>query len=184
MTRRLLNGLAAGVLCLVLAIVAVLWALLGTQAGSRWLLAQVPGLQVDSFAGRLGGAWRADSLLWQQGETRVVLQQVDMAWSPLCLLRLPQRIALEARGAQLEPHFGHCGADEQRDQPHGHAIQAQAVDAFDIGPGELLGFVIVRSTWGDLLASEDAHGLQQQRFMLRQAQLSVQSFDCIHAHIL
>ena len=26
---------------------------LGTQAGSRWVLGQVPGLQIDTFAGRL-----------------------------------------------------------------------------------------------------------------------------------
>ncbi len=45
-------------------------------------------LQVDNFAGRLGGAWQADALIWQQDDMRVELQQLDMAWSPSCLLRL------------------------------------------------------------------------------------------------
>jgi len=107
MTRRLLKGLAAGVLCLVLVVVAVLWTLLGTQAGSRWLLAQVPGLQVDSFTGRLGGAWQADALIWQQGEMRVELQQLDMAWSPSCLLRLTlcvERLHLQQAALNLPPN--------------------------------------------------------------------------------
>ena len=88
MTRRLLKWLAGGLFGLLLLLVAALWTLLGTQGGSRSLLAQVPGLQVDNFAGRLGGAWQADALIWQQDDRRVELQQLDMAWSPSCLLRL------------------------------------------------------------------------------------------------
>lgn len=88
MTRRLLKWLAGGLFALLLLLVAALWTLLGTQGGSRSLLAQVPSLQVDNFAGRLGGAWQADALIWQQDETRVELQQLDMTWSPSCLLRL------------------------------------------------------------------------------------------------
>ena len=37
-----------------------LWSVLGTQAGSRWALGQVPGLSVENFQGRLGGQWSAD----------------------------------------------------------------------------------------------------------------------------
>lgn len=106
MTRRLLKWLAAAVLGLVLLVAVVLWALLGTQGGSRWLLTQVPGLQVDNFQGRLGGAWQADALLWQQGETRVELQQLDMAWSPSCLLRLTlciDRLHLQQAALDLPP---------------------------------------------------------------------------------
>nr|WP_322939724.1 translocation/assembly module TamB domain-containing protein [Pseudomonas sp. s4] len=88
MSRRLLKWLAGGLFGLLLLLVAALWTLLGTQGGSRSLLAQVPGLQVDNFAGRLGGAWQADALIWQQDDRRVELQQLDMAWSPSCLLRL------------------------------------------------------------------------------------------------
>ncbi|XLY90295.1 translocation/assembly module TamB domain-containing protein [Ectopseudomonas mendocina] len=106
MTRRLLKWLAAAVLGLVLLVAAALWALLGTQGGSRWLLTQVTGLQVDNFQGRLGAAWQADALLWQQGETRVELQQLDMAWSPSCLLRLTlciDRLHLQQAALDLPP---------------------------------------------------------------------------------
>ncbi|QHF45618.1 hypothetical protein PspS35_18130 [Pseudomonas sp. S35] len=78
-----------------LAVVAVLaglllalWAVLGTQAGSRWALGQVPGLSVEHFQGRLGGQWSADHLLWQQDSSRVELKAPKFDWSPACLLRM------------------------------------------------------------------------------------------------
>ncbi|MCQ4270285.1 translocation/assembly module TamB [Pseudomonas kuykendallii] len=77
-----------GVLALVLLPVLGLTLLLGSQAGSRWALAQVPGLQVQGFNGRLGGAWRAERLVWTQGERRVELVAPQLDWSPGCLLRL------------------------------------------------------------------------------------------------
>ncbi|UZZ13450.1 translocation/assembly module TamB [Ectopseudomonas mendocina] len=85
---------------------ASLWLLLGSQAGSRWLLQQVPGLQVEGFDGRLGGAWQVEQLIWQQGEMRVELQQLDMAWSPSCLLRLTlciDRLHLQQAALNLPP---------------------------------------------------------------------------------
>ncbi|WP_421555201.1 translocation/assembly module TamB domain-containing protein [Pseudomonas kitaguniensis] len=66
----------------------VLWAVLGTQAGSRWALGQVPGLSVENFQGHLGGRWSADHLLWQQGSSRVELNAPTLEWSPACLLRM------------------------------------------------------------------------------------------------
>ncbi len=76
------------VAALLVSLVLAVALLLGTQAGSRWVLAQVPGVQVQGFAGRLGGAWNADSLVWQQADEQVALSQVRFAWSPACLLTL------------------------------------------------------------------------------------------------
>ncbi|WP_397448320.1 translocation/assembly module TamB domain-containing protein [Pseudomonas sp. NA-150] len=61
---------------------------LGTQAGSRWVLSLVPGLQVQNFEGRLGGEWRADHLLWQQGDDRVEVDAPLWGWSPSCLMQM------------------------------------------------------------------------------------------------
>jgi len=76
----------------VLAILAVLllalWAILGTQAGSRWALGRVPGLSVENFQGHLGGQWSADHLLWAQDGSRVELKAPTLEWSPACLLRM------------------------------------------------------------------------------------------------
>ena len=76
------------VLALVLLVVVSVGVMLGTQTGSRWVLGQVPGLQIDNFAGRLGGQWGADHLLWEQGTSRVEVDRPIFAWSPGCLTRM------------------------------------------------------------------------------------------------
>ena len=89
MKRGLRHGLLSLLgLLLVLVLAISLSLLLGTQAGSRWLLAQVPGVQVDDFTGRLGGSWSAAQLRWQQGENSVQVIAPRLQWSPTCLLRL------------------------------------------------------------------------------------------------
>ena len=75
-------------LALVLLVIVSVGVLVGTQAGSRWALDQVPGLKVDNFAGRLGAQWSADHLLWEQGSSRVEVSRPIFAWSPSCLTRL------------------------------------------------------------------------------------------------
>ena len=62
--------------------------LLGTAGGSRWLLAQVPGVQVEGFQGRLGGRWQAEQLSWTQDENSVLVIQPRLDWSAGCLLRM------------------------------------------------------------------------------------------------
>ena len=73
---------------LVLLIALAVGALLGTTAGSRWVLGKAPGVHVEDFRGRLGGEWQAQRLVWEQDGSRVEIQSPRMAWSPLCLLRM------------------------------------------------------------------------------------------------
>ena len=75
-------------LALVLLVVISVGVIIGTPMGSRWALGQVPGLQVDNFAGRLGGQWSADHVLWEQGTSRVEVSRPIFAWSPACLTRM------------------------------------------------------------------------------------------------
>ncbi|WP_367253927.1 translocation/assembly module TamB domain-containing protein [Pseudomonas sp. stari2] len=86
--KRGLKISALALLSLVLLIVLSVTAVLGTQAGSRWVLGLVPGLSVDNFQGRLGGQWSADHLVWQQDSSRVELNKPIFEWSPLCLTRM------------------------------------------------------------------------------------------------
>ncbi|WP_017737723.1 translocation/assembly module TamB domain-containing protein [Pseudomonas sp. CBZ-4] len=79
-------GLA--VVAILAGLVLALWAVLGTQAGSRWALGRVSGLSVENFQGHLGGRWSADHLLWQQDSSRVELKAPTLDWSPACLLRM------------------------------------------------------------------------------------------------
>ncbi|PZX00767.1 translocation and assembly module TamB [Pseudomonas sp. 478] len=76
------------ILALLMLVVLTVATVLGTAAGSRWALGFVPGLTVGNFQGRLGGQWSADHVLWQQDSSRVELDKVIFAWSPLCLTRM------------------------------------------------------------------------------------------------
>ncbi|WP_434705749.1 translocation/assembly module TamB [Pseudomonas sp. Z1-12] len=113
MTRGVKTTLLAlaGVL---LALVLALGVALGTAFGSRWALGLVPGLSVENFQGRLGGQWSADRLLWQQGDSRVEVDRLIFAWSPLCLVRMTlcieqlkaDQIALRLPASADEPSSG------------------------------------------------------------------------------
>nr|WP_197976534.1 translocation/assembly module TamB domain-containing protein [Pseudomonas sp. CFBP 8770] len=98
--RGLLISLAA-VVGVVLTVILAVSLVLGTQAGSRWALARVPGLTLESFSGRLGGHWQADKLVWQQQATRVEVQALELAWSPACLWRMTLCIDTLHAGAIL-----------------------------------------------------------------------------------
>ena len=105
-----LLALVGGLLAVVLALSVVL----GTAFGSRWALGLVPGLTVENFQGRLGGQWSADHLLWQQGDSRVALDRLIFAWSPLCLMRMTlcigqlkaDQVALQLPASTDEPSSG------------------------------------------------------------------------------
>ncbi|QMV61116.1 translocation/assembly module TamB domain-containing protein [Pseudomonas berkeleyensis] len=172
MTRRLLKGLAIGLLSLALLLGAVLWLVLGTQGGSRWLLAQVPGLQVDNFNGRLGGAWQADTLLWQQDEMRVELQQPDMAWSPSCLLRLTlclDRLHLQQVAVTL-PESGESSAEPLSLPNLKLPLRLQLGD-IQLGELRLDGQTQLSDL--ELVASWNEQGVQLQRLALQRDDLSL-----------
>ncbi|WP_058546841.1 translocation/assembly module TamB domain-containing protein [Pseudomonas fluorescens] len=101
----------AGVL---VAVVLALSVVLGTAFGSRWALGLVPGLTVENFQGRLGGQWSADHVLWQQDASRVEVDRLIFAWSPLCLARMTlcieqlkaDQVALQLPASADEPSSG------------------------------------------------------------------------------
>ena len=109
---RVFKPILLALLGLLLLIVLVSGLLLGTEAGSRWALARVPGLVVTNFQGRLGGNWQADRLVWADGANQVQVQAAQLAWSPLCLLRAT--LCLErVRAEQVDMAFaeGEAPAD-------------------------------------------------------------------------
>ena len=76
-------------MALMLALAGITLGLLATEAGSRWVLARVPGLEVAGFSGRLAGRWQADELRWSDAAgQRLSVQAPRLAWRPSCLLRL------------------------------------------------------------------------------------------------
>lgn len=95
-------------------VVLALSVVLGTAFGSRWALGLVPGLTVENFQGRLGGQWSADHVLWQQDASRVEVDRLIFAWSPLCLARMTlcveqlkaDQVALQLPASADEPSSG------------------------------------------------------------------------------
>ncbi|MCS4258248.1 translocation and assembly module TamB [Pseudomonas sp. BIGb0176] len=104
------------IVALVILIILALASVLGTQAGSRWALARVPGLTLDNFEGRLGGHWSADHLLWQQEGNRVELNAVQFTWSPGCLLRMTLCIE-QLEADQVSLLFPPSGETETSSEP-------------------------------------------------------------------
>ncbi|SDX03362.1 translocation/assembly module TamB domain-containing protein [Pseudomonas sp. NFACC08-1] len=111
------RGLKITLLALAGVLVAVVLALsvvLGTAFGSRWALGLVPGLTVENFQGRLGGQWSADHVLWQRDASRVEVDRLIFAWSPLCLARMTlcieqlkaDQVALQLPASADEPSSG------------------------------------------------------------------------------
>lgn len=89
MRRGLRWGLVALALGLLALAAAGAWAW-RTEAGTRWLLARVPGLTVEAPQGRLtGGPFQAARLRWQQGGRTVEVEQ--LSWQDLRLVAWPHR---------------------------------------------------------------------------------------------
>ncbi|QXH49381.1 translocation/assembly module TamB [Pseudomonas fakonensis] len=84
---RVFKSTLLGLSVLLLFISLALAWVLGSQAGSRWALGLVPGLEVSDFSGRLGGHWQASQLHWRSGDDQVALEAPQLSWSPACLLR-------------------------------------------------------------------------------------------------
>ncbi|WP_223530046.1 translocation/assembly module TamB domain-containing protein [Pseudomonas sp. BF-B-26] len=103
------------ILALLMLVVLTVATVLGTATGSRWALGFVPGLTVENFQGRLGGQWSADHVLWQQDSSRVELDKVIFAWSPLCLTRMTlciEQLKADQVSLQFPP-----GAEEESSGP-------------------------------------------------------------------
>ncbi|MBC3421412.1 translocation/assembly module TamB domain-containing protein [Pseudomonas sp. RW3S2] len=111
---RLLKPALSIVLGLLLLVGLCATLVLGTQAGSRWVLGLVPGLEVEDFQGRLGGQWQAAHLVWAQDGSRVELQAPQLQWSPSCLLRATlcvqrlqaERIDMAFAASESQPDTG------------------------------------------------------------------------------
>ncbi|MEE4946681.1 translocation/assembly module TamB domain-containing protein [Pseudomonas alliivorans] len=113
--KRGLKIAGLSLLAVLLVLVASVSLVLGTQSGSQWALARVPGLQLENFQGRLGGQWSADRLRWVQGEDRVEVQALAFDWTPGCLLKMTLCIdRLNAENVML--HFA-PGTEPARKDP-------------------------------------------------------------------
>jgi translocation and assembly module TamB len=137
---RWLLALLVGLPALVLGFVG--W-LVATSAGTAWLLAQVPGLQVSAPRGALlGGTFEAARLQWQGGAGRLVVEDLrwtdlrwswrphERAWVGLDLVE-PRAQRVEWRGS-AEPSTGAFQAPTRLDLPVQARVSALQVERLEI----------------------------------------------------
>ncbi|WP_254774384.1 hypothetical protein [Marinobacter sp. AC-23] len=75
------------VLLPVVVVSAILLAL-RSEAGTAWVMDQIPGLEAVNDRGSLFGTWQADSLEWQGYGVNVAVDAPLVDWSPSCLFDL------------------------------------------------------------------------------------------------
>ncbi|AEV62001.1 translocation/assembly module TamB domain-containing protein [Pseudomonas ogarae] len=171
------RGLKITLLALAGVLVAVVLALsvvLGTAFGSRWALGLVPGLTVENFQGRLGGQWSADHLLWQQDASRVEVDRLIFAWSPLCLARMTlcieqlkaDQVALQLPASADEPSSGPISLPDL-DLP-------LAIELGDVQVGSLSFNGSEQLKGLQLVAHWTAEGMQIDSVQLQRDELSLQ----------
>lgn len=171
------RGLKITLLALAGVLVAVVLALsvvLGTAFGSRWALGLVPGLTVENFQGRLGGQWSADHLLWQQDASRVEVDRLIFAWSPLCLARMTlcieqlkaDQVALQLPAPADEPSSGPISLPDL-DLP-------LAIELGDVQVGSLSFNGSEQLKGLQLVAHWTAEGMQIDSVQLQRDELSLQ----------
>lgn len=89
MRRRVLWGVILFPVAVLMIVILVAGWVLSTEAGGRWAIQQVPGLDVVGYGGTLGSAWHAQHLVYDDGQgTRARVEEVEVAWSPGCLVTL------------------------------------------------------------------------------------------------
>ncbi|ARU88603.1 translocation/assembly module TamB domain-containing protein [Pseudomonas sp. M30-35] len=171
--NRLLKRSLWAVLAVALILLIAMTSLLGTQAGSRWLLGQVPGLQLENFSGRLAGYWRADALTWQQEATVVDVKEPQFEWSPGCLMRMTlcidqlkaQAITLQLPASTDEPSSGPITLPELN--------LPVAIELGDIEVGRLQLNGVEQLQGLQLVAHWTAEGLKIDKLDLQREDLSV-----------
>lgn len=104
------------VLVLVILVVSALLLALRSDAGTAWLLDQIPGLETTEARGSILGEWQAEGLTWQGYGVNVAVESPLIRWRPACLVR--QRVCLERlEAASLDVNLSDTGTEE--DSPGG-----------------------------------------------------------------
>ncbi len=171
-----LSGLAV----VVAAVVAVPAVLLFSEAGGRWLLGQVPGLEVEGYSGRLGGRWSAERLAWKQEGTALEVKAPLLDWSPTCLLRrtlcidelASDSIRLDLPPSESDSDSGPISLPELR-LPLALQVGQVRIGRFILDGTDQLQQLELAAHW-------QADGLQLERLSLRRDSLALDLQGSLH----
>lgn len=172
--RRALKFGLSGLAVALVGVLALLAMLLFSEAGGRWALGRVPGLQVEGFAGQLGGRWSATRLAWSQDGTRLELDATLLDWSPACLLRrtlcidelASDSIRLDLSPSEAEEDAGPISLPELR-LPLALQLGKVRIGRFLLDGNDQLQQL-------ELVAHWQADGLQLERLSLRRDSLALE----------
>ncbi|HEK1684149.1 TPA: translocation/assembly module TamB [Pseudomonas putida] len=151
---RLLKPVLSIVLGLLVLVGLCAALVLGTQAGSRWALGLVPGLEVEDFQGHLGGQWQAAHVVWAQDGSRVELKAPQLQWSPSCLLRATlcvqrlqaERIDMAFAASEAQPDTGPLQLPELR-LPFAVELGEVKIGQLRLDGSDLLGDLQLAAHW-------------------------------------
>ncbi|WP_111497748.1 translocation/assembly module TamB domain-containing protein [Marinobacter bohaiensis] len=109
--KRVILWSLGSLLALLLLILLTVFLVLRSEAGTAWLLEQVPGLTVEGGRGSVLGRWQAQHVRWQGFGVTADVDQVFLEWSPGCLFTgvlcvdrlLAERIDLKLAPSEPEP---------------------------------------------------------------------------------
>lgn len=156
----------------VLAVTTIVLAL-RTDAGTAWVIEQIPGLAVDDGRGSLLGHWQAERLQWQGYGVGVRAVKPDIDWSPSCLLHASlclERLAAEQVSVTLED----SGESDSTDAPSLPGIDLPiSLDIREVRLGTLV--VNGSKVWDQLEFRGQASGaaLNVERLSYRRQQVQV-----------
>ncbi len=123
--KRLRNGLLialAVIILLPLLLVGALLLALRSEAGTAWVIDQIPGLDVEQGQGSLLGQWQARSLTWQGYGVGLQVDAPVVDWSPTCLFE--KQVCLET----LQAETIDLTMQPSSDQPEGGDISLPGIN--------------------------------------------------------
>ncbi|TBW59464.1 translocation/assembly module TamB [Marinobacter halodurans] len=153
--KRVLWWTAGSLLALVFLLLFTVFLVLRSDAGTAWLLEQVPGLDVSGGKGAILGRWQASHVRWQGYGVNLDLDQVFLEWSPSCLFTgvlCVDRLLAERIDVHLAP--GESSSDEPVTLPSINLPVGLSVGDVRLGPLSVDDSTI----WRSFTLSVDASG--------------------------
>lgn len=133
---RWVGGIVLAILLVLALLIAGILLALRSDTGTRWVIEQVPGLEIRGDQGSLLGRWQAQWLRWHGYGVELELQSPFLDWSPSCLFEKRLCIdVLQAEGITLVVQPGaNGGGSEPVQLPKLELPITLAVGDVNLGP--------------------------------------------------
>jgi translocation and assembly module TamB len=164
--RRILLTLTALAALACVALGGAAWWLLDTESGLRWVAREASHytggqLVIEAPTGALGGALASPRVVYDDGETRVVIENLRTEWSPLAALA--RRVVIDSLDAERVTLTTTPSADPAKPPP-AIALPVE-IDVAQARIGTVIADgVILRDVQGGYTGGPQGHALRDARF--------------------